>query len=139
MSNEIINSVKRLERVGAENSRVTKKLKAACETLGRKLEHELLQYGKNSNYETTYTVIGKTNLVIVGFRNSSDLIFNYDGNAEDMNYTEYLLCPSDTHVSREVALHFAEAVAKGLIDEVNDYITKKNIEDEIAIEKLTIL
>ena len=52
MNNSIINSLKRLERVGQETSRVTKKLKLACEEVGELLEEKLEPFKNNKSTDS---------------------------------------------------------------------------------------
>ena len=130
MNNSIINSLKRLERVGQENSRVTGKLKIACEEVGELLEKRLKPFQKNIEFQS---ITGKL------YFDLGELVFNYDNNLHIMNQHRYQVCPKNEYITRECALYFAEAIANGLLEKVSDWITKKNIESQIAVEQVTII
>ena len=124
MENSLINSLKRLERVGSETSRVTEKLKKAVEEVSQKI------------MECIKPVLPERESIYPDFTPIAEklyyckrcLIWDYDGYADEITYTDYDLRPSEGYVKREVALNFAAAIANGLLKKIVSKVEKENAE-----------
>jgi len=129
--NSIINAVKRLERVGEENSVTIKKLKEATEKVAKKL-NELIRPNMTFPYlDDNFHKIVRSLYYFDGM-----LIWDYDGEAQSYTIDDYLLRPTTGYVKRAVALDFAKAIADGMLDEIADWLEKKTKQNQEAIEKL---
>ena len=131
MEKNIINSLKRLERVGSETSIVTKKLKEACEKIGTELEEQLLPLLKNT-YEYEFQQITGCLTFL-----DNEILFDYDGDCRIENSNNYRLHPSDGWITRECALAFAKEIAEeNLIEKVADFIDAEKKKMESAVKNL---
>ena len=135
MRNSIISSLKRLERVGSETSKATKKFKRSVEEVGQKIFKITSEFRKQEevdNYQ--YTKIAKK-LFLVEWLNSNSvkLCYDFDGKLGEDNCESYRI---DSWPEREVCLHFSYAIAEGLLEEVAKWVSFKKIETDIAIEQL---
>lgn len=127
-NNSIINSLKRLERVGSETSVVTQKLKEAVEEIAKKIDEIVRPYVQENDFEPDFeTVIDHLHYFC------GTLIWDYDGEATPYIYNSYALCPNKTYVSRAVALDFAKAIANGLLENIAKWIAEKKAETEKAL------
>jgi len=149
-NNSIINSLKRLERVGSETSRVTTKLKEACEDVAKKIFEIARPFRKDHNpmemRNYTFTRIwgekGSDGKYISGLyivENNADYFYRFDYDnelcEEDIDVDRYLITHAG-YMSRECALEFAHAVANGLIDQVAIWVENKKLEAEEALKKI---
>lgn len=138
-NNSIINSLKRLERVGDETSRVTEKLKnAACE-VANKIYGMVIDYRREyrAHEIMKYTRITGANkqpgLFIVETSGGVCLAYDYDTEMHEYNYQDYILS-SDMH--RDMALRFSKLIANGVLDKIVDWLEKKKKKGQEAIEVL---
>ena len=147
-SNSIINSVKRLERAGAESSRMTKKLKAACEEvaqmiidkcpayieLPRKYKVVKCQYldaHMNIDSDDGWDWCLKTS-------NSSGHTLDdrwYVFGVKEIGHTPNPSYEGLTPANRETCLKFSKDIAEGLLDEVAELLEKRAEESRRAIEE----
>jgi len=131
MSN-IIDSLKRLERVGSETSVVTLKLKKSVESVAYKL-YEVMDYVDIDPTRPSPTkVLGKL------YTDGKYLFWDWDGNMYGYNYHDYNLRSGETWVARSVALHFAQAIAEGFLDKISDWLEEQKAKTETALSKLPI-
>lgn len=145
-SNSIINSLKRLERVGSETSVCTKKLKkAVCEIANKIYEQtqEFCDYGDDIvNFFVKITgEKNKTGLRYFVCGGRKYLLWDIDYQADECNFLDYCISESSSKtrmydITRFVALSFAKAISDGLLDEVTKYIEQKKYEAENAIKQL---
>jgi hypothetical protein len=132
----IIDSLKRLERLGDENSRFTQKAKEAAKIVALRictnLDTVLLERAERYSNEEGYYLrkvheklyYCKTNSNSYGF-----VAYDNDNRLQEYNMIDYSLERSNaSDINREVALDFAKAIAEGLIDHVSTFI-------EIEVEK----
>lgn len=136
MEKNIINSLKRLERVGSETSIVTTKLKKACEKIGAALEEKLVPLLKKTDaYD--FQQITKDLYFL-----DTKILFDYDGKLRLENSNKYRLNPSEGWITRECALEFAREIsANNLLEKVADYIDaeKKKMESAVSgIENIQV-
>lgn len=130
-NNSLINSLKRLERAGEENSATIQKLKEATEKVAKKLD-ELIRPNMTFPYlDDSFHKIVRSLYYFDG-----NLIWDYDREAQPYTFHDYDLLPKDRYVSRKLALDFAKAIADGMLDEIADWIEKKTKQNQEAIEKL---
>lgn len=131
-NNSIINSLKRLERIGQENSKTVQKLKEATAEVGLKL------------FDLTYPLRNKSNgfyfqgicifeitagLWVAEIEDCfTEIIFDWDNKTNASNFKEHSII---NNVTRETALKFSEALANGLLDKIYEWINKRKIEMEI--------
>lgn len=127
--NSIINSLKRLERVGSETSRVTQKLKKATEKVAR----ELLKGIHNTGVEVNDFYI---HIAQALYYTGSTLLWDYDGNMHNISCWDYNLIPDDRDVSRNVALDFSKAISNGLLEDVSKWVEVKKNESEQALRDI---
>jgi hypothetical protein len=125
----IIDDVKRLERAGDENSRVTTKLKHAVDSVASKILENLGALRPGMRHAHDYEYVKIADRLFFG-RHSKDLYFDYDGELDLENEEHYCLTSDSRYPYREVSLHFAKAVAKGLLQEVAVYIETANKQAE---------
>jgi hypothetical protein len=119
-NSNIINSLKRLERVGSETSIVTTKLKKAVETIADKLENEISPLFDNCDEYDFYLITGCL------YYRDGNLYYDYDGDLSLDNIEDYALVPGSGLVSRKTALEFAHAVSeKNLLNGVIKWIEER--------------
>lgn len=149
-NNSIINSLKRLERVGGENSRVTQKLKAACvDTADQIIDiiHKSEIFDTNLSYDQIsrlYRLTGEPKsdgLCLLQYnKNYFDLVY-YEEYEEDMiitdNYKGFSLRYSED-ITRSRALKFSHDVANGLLDKIAVLIERKKTEVEKAQNQIEV-
>lgn len=131
--NSIINSLMRLKRAGAENSKTTQKLKESVEEVAGMLDkiiYPLISWGRDYPKYTFYRIIGKL------YYTNAGLIWDHDEKADLMNINNYLLCPKEEYVRRECALSFSKAIAEGLLDEIREWVEKETEKNNAAILKI---
>jgi len=130
MENSIINALKRLERAGDENSRVTEKLKASCVELGEFIEK---QVPHDVTLPRDYIVKTHRGSYYFGKINP-DQSFAYDDEIYTINIT--------VEPTRAICLEFAKDISEGLLDEIAEFLEKRIKKEEQAIkiieEKLVI-
>lgn len=139
-NNSIINSLKRLERVGDENSRVTEKLRDACSQVGGKIceiVKPLRDDDENLELPRGYKVItidwnrGQfQDDILKGTISAVNTGRSYDyhpGNDYDSIF------PGTT---RDQCLQFAHDISTGLLDEITNMVKKWKAETEQAAKKL---
>lgn len=134
-NNAIINSLKRLERVGSENSRVTYKLKQACEKVALELKKIIIESGILPDFQTLQSIeeskIGNTRLYVIETSDDYYCRYDYDGQMYDYNFHEdrYKVINASM-MSRDCALVFAKDIANGLINRIIEEIEKYKREVE---------
>lgn len=133
-NNSIINSLKRLERIGSETSRVIQKLKKSVIIVAQKLEDIIIPIRSGGNIECI-----TKKLYIV----NNKLCIDIDEQLLIDNCEKYQLNPDNGNVNRTIALYFANAIASGLIDDIINWIQRRKNEIdyvkkiiEIEIEKI---
>lgn len=127
--NSIINSLKRLERVGEETSVVTQKLKYSCEEVAGKIYdicHENLKFGENNDEYifSSFELPAGIRFTKNNFKNTSYLMIRR-GYGEE-NLQEYTL---DENVSRENALKFSKMIADGWLDKFTNFLKDRKAEE----------
>ena len=111
---EIIDALKRLERIGSENSKTVEKVKQAADRLSKHLlsvvpeDAERLPRG--------YIVLNR----------SAERVLAIDGES-----------PEVVSHSRHAALRFAEDVATGWLDDLADWLQAQATESESAVQALS--
>ena len=138
-SNSIINSLKRLERVGSETSIATKKLKTAVEEVASKIFKIVEPFKNQFNVfdEFEFTKITKD---LYLFENSANVVIVYDTDGKldeiTVGYDRYEIENSNI-MTRECALSFAKAVSEGLLDEVAEWVESKKVAVEKGLKQIT--
>jgi hypothetical protein len=154
--NSIINSLKRLERVGDETSRVTQKLKDACVNVAQ----EILEVIKDSGIiDVPDYYDGIVEYQLPCYLVDEERFTTQKAEKEDTNKKRHIvrlyvdcqdnwwLAYNDSGVtnskltgepSREDALSFAWIVSKGLVGAVAGWIEAEKKKDEKRIEMLAI-
>jgi hypothetical protein len=134
-NNSIINSLKRLERVGSETSRVTKKLKKAASDVANLIFEKVLPFKNDfDEYEgITWTRITgeneKSGLFLVETRDDICLIYDYAYEANMYNFEKYMISESTTYqheFSRNIALRLSSLISGDILNEVAMFIERKN-------------
>lgn len=155
MSNSIINSLKRLERVGSETSVVTQKLKKSCEEIADRIFDICKDYSNvfdPHNEEISWTKIAgdynketkkhSNSLWIIETMGSKDLYYESVDNLswENIMYNSELAEAYQIRysgcVSRETCLAFAKHISNGLLNEVVVWVENKKKSAEKALEQL---
>jgi len=132
-SNSIINSLKRLERVGSETSIATEKLKQAVAEVADNIFNIVGLFRNSFNVlnEYEFTKITKS-LFLIQTAVGIYLVWDID---KELNESNFLCERYDiryiTYMSRECALSFAKAISEGLLEEVADWVELK----KVAVEK----
>ena len=124
-NNSIIDSLKRLERVGSETSRVTEKLKTACNEVAKKIvsimKSECEDEEKNG-FRGEYSSISLPRGYRLILIDTTDchmwtLIVPSQDERIDHPYNRSLaFVPQD--ITRDDALQFSKDIAEGLLDEI---------------------
>lgn len=137
MSNNIINSLKRLERLGQESSRTTEKAKEAARKVARKIFDELnpilidrAERARENSNIFMKRIYGK--LFFVKEDSDPHICFDVDDEMNEYNWIDYSLEKDIDNIHRDVALGFAKAIAEGLIKEIADFIESAGQEAEKA-------
>jgi len=131
MSNSIINSLKRLERAGQENSRYTQKVREATSEVA-----DLIATCSISPLTENLTLLRELDIYPLG---KYSFIRGMQGkvliklNDEILNPSGYL--PSDGP-SRNTCLEFAKDIADGLIDAIAEEVEVENRKLQEAEEAL---
>jgi hypothetical protein len=135
MENSIINSLKRLERVGGESSRVTQKLFESCIKIGDFICKQVPSnvelprgYEKVIRHHEFGWEILKLNDVSEYERGGNINVTSQYING-DFNYWI-------NGITRKLALIFAKDISEGLLDEISEFLEKRKKESEKAIEIL---
>ena len=118
---DVIDSLKRLERIGSGNSKTTEKLIQAA----RDVENKIVEAFAASRHQTI-CVLGMRTMVggLVTHRPAYEIS---DLRLKRSSYEEYSVSED-----RESALEFSKAIAEGLLDEINDALQKRTVENENA-------
>ena len=137
MSNNIINSLKRLERLRQENSRATQKAKEAAQKVASMIYdqiHPILFERANQVLENDYVywkrIHGDLWYVNTG---SGYICMDINDEMNGGNYDNYKL---ETNVSRSCALSFSAAIADDLLEKVADFVESEKIKSEKAVKVL---
>ena len=137
-SNSIINSLKRLERVGSETSIATKKLKTAVEEVADNIFKIVEQFKNDFECleEFKFTKITKS-LFLYEDVNTTTVVWDTDGNLDETNFDEKRYdVRYSSYMTRECALSFAKAVSEGLLDEVADWVESKKVAAEKGLKQI---
>lgn len=131
-TNDVINSVKRLQRYGNENSRTTEKLRQAALTVA---EFIIQQVGRPYSilprgYRIEeFTVSGEERLILIAPATwcsgelESFLLCNEELHpTENYYWGDYIYCKRP---SKYTLLKFAEDISSGLLDEIADQIKEE--------------
>jgi len=141
-NNSIINSLKRLERVGSETSRVTEKLKEACNEVAIKIVEQLKSYCE----DVTSPMPGEFREIKLPENYSMIKIDTEDTTRwtlivpsqdvwEDHPYNRSLAyCTGD--ITRHDALRFSKAISEGLLEKIADWLEGKKAIAEKALKKI---
>jgi hypothetical protein len=117
MTKKQFNALKRLERVGDENSKASLKLKEACAEVGKYLKslvpNNVVSSTGTSAYNNCY-------LHISNFK----LCYNTS------KYKSYDICDQE-NLSIDTCFKFAQHVANGLIDDFETWAEKHNIKKDV--------
>jgi hypothetical protein len=129
-NNSIINAVKRVERAGSENSKVTEKLKVACIELGKFIEKQVPNDVKLPRdyivrtFDSTY-YLGK---------------IDHDAKQEDVDWINgepyapaRLITNKYNPPTRKICLEFAKDISEGLLDEIAEFLEDRIKKEEEAI------
>jgi hypothetical protein len=130
--NSIINSLKRLERVGSETSRVTQKLKKSVEDVAKKILDSMEAFRVNDHDFYLSKISDK--LFYTSYQAILILYWDIDGKLYDGNAFDYALMPDNCYVSLDIALDFSKAIANGLLKKIADFIEKEKAIITNAIE-----
>jgi hypothetical protein len=122
MNNSIINSLKRLERLGSENSRLTQKAREAANDIEDKIT-ELMPEG--ISLPKNYKIIDKNGAKYLiqqekyyGAKANGTII-----KEDEEGYIDYGYRVNDG--TRGVILEFAQDIANGLLEEFADFMQKR--------------
>ena len=140
-NNSIINSLKRLERVGEETSIVTEKLKKSCEEVATKVLNictDNLEFSKScfsakesgcmfSSFELPDGII----YARCNFEHGGWLMIN--NNYDEFDYKEYSI---DHKASRNNALKFSRMIADGWLDKFTEYLEARNRKTKEALKDI---
>lgn len=131
-NNSIINALKRLERVGDENSRVTQKLKEACFILAKQISENVpSRVGLPRGYFVeTYTT--NTSPSDTFDYQLLKRYFDDDSKRLEIDYKTIIDFEDET-TSRTACLEFAADIADGLLTEIADWLEARKAESEKAI------
>lgn len=129
MEKELVNALRRLERVGSETSKCTQKLKDSCD----KIAGEILSSLSKSGVCTPEEICGEHKVYTIGkvvYEPHTD--DTYDRLYLNINDTYYGFYAHSVYrvwdtdiIRRDDALAFAKLVNDGLIDEVAAYIKER--------------
>ena len=127
MSNDVINAVKRLDRAGAENSRITEKLRDAVMTVAANIEARMPMNLHTLTLPRGYRLTRDVGAVDL---ESPEIV--------DNEYTPYRVRLNRAYdeISRNVALQFSEDIASGLLDEIAERIEKLTAAEQAALESI---
>lgn len=125
----IIHSLKRMERLGGENSRLTQKAKEAADELAKQIAESIPFAGK---LPEDYRIISYSEDFLI----KETRCPNYEKFEEfEVNGSVYL-GNKIYGGNREVVLQFAKDIANGLLDKFADFVEKKNALAKKSIEIL---
>ena len=142
-NNSIINSLKRLERVGNETSRVTAKLKTACNEVAKKIVEIMkskCEDAKKDYYPGEFPQVQLPRgyrVILIDTENDYrwTLIRKTQDEWQDHPYDRSLAyMPND--MTRGDALQFAKDISEGLLDEIAEWVEKKKLESEEALKTI---
>jgi len=132
METNIINALKRLERLGQENSRVTEKAREAANEIERKIV-EILP--KDVSLPGGYEIVKIREYESWGLVHVEG--FEYDEGDSDFYQDNELYSGNKIYdASREMILKFSADIANGLLDRFADFMEARKAEIE---EKAKIL
>lgn len=135
MTNNIINSLKRLERAGEENSRHTKKLKEATANVASQIFDSVkdsIELDTNYAIEWDYEKIAD-GLYFCKIGNNNPFISLCADSPEEADQN----CINEYEfVTRVNAFEFAKMVNEGVIDKVAEYLEQKRERAIKATERL---
>jgi len=128
MEKSIINSLKRLERLGSENSRLTQKAKDAANEIETRITSIL---PKHTPLPKNYVILNSNGTYLTKrcSENEPESIMNFFDGIETLGMPVY-------NGTRQTILDFAEDIANGLLDDFSDFLEKRNKKIEKAIVKL---
>ncbi|RJO63152.1 MAG: hypothetical protein C4542_00470 [Dehalococcoidia bacterium] len=128
--NNIINSLKRLERAGTEHSRATKKLFAAAREVAIFIENIApigVQLPQGYVVRKINSNIGSEKFLV---RDETDYIDGIGGYLHN-DFSCWIPLPT-----RIAVLNFANDVSAGLLNEIADFLVQRTLEDDTATATL---
>jgi len=141
-NNSIINSLKRLERVGSETSRVTEKLKEACNGVAIKIVEQLESYCEDVTSPTPgefreITIPENYRMIKIDTEDTTrwTLIVPSQDVWEDHPYGRSLAYYTGD-ITRQDALRFSKAISEGLLEKIADWLEGKKAIAEKALKKI---
>lgn len=139
----IIDALKRLERAGDENSRVTEKLKAATVILAEKIQENIETWDKLPKGYQLLPGSGEYNRYLIKNLSEKDGKVTYfnETQCEDPYFIDYhkdtfLWISRSGKLTRKGALEFAKDISEGLLDEISAHIKEAAKKAEKAAEVL---
>jgi hypothetical protein len=128
---DIIDSLKRLERIGSENSKTTLKLIAAAAELSRKIADQYVGHGADIVIASRSGTLLMADGSRLARNPNKRLLYKIVGgrvvNGEDNRYVAE---------DRDAALLFSADIASGLLELISDDLQRRN---ELSEERLTVL
>jgi len=152
--NSIINSLKRLERVGSESSRSTEKLKKSCVEVAKAIRKnaEIVYDTSGTTFSTTFSDCNYSWFYLTCRKNKGDNLIlieteeeNYLSYEDDFQKSDYFEGPGNRkefeidcidNITRERALRFAADISNGLLDEVADEMEEFSNKSKESLEQL---
>lgn len=143
-NNTIINSLKRLERAGEENSRVTEKLKNSCEEIADKILKmfpDIEDHGYSAGEYPVGSKIISDNLAIIQYYKNNcgeclHVVFRDEFQEEQYGAIELYTLNIANSITRERALRFAKIIAEGELDRIAEKLESENSTSQTAIKIL---
>jgi len=134
LANGIINSLKRLERAGNENSRATQKLFKAANDVAAFIEEAVpfeCELPRGYRIEKVRSNVGSASFLVKEGEFGCDYI---DGIGGYLHGDFHCWIPEQ---KRSAILQFAEDIATGLLDEIAEFLEKRADKSLSAAEVLT--
>jgi hypothetical protein len=119
----VIDSLKRLERAGAEDSKTTAKLVAAARDLAAYLEREVLPKDVQNEWPAPYLTSQGDGWV-------------WNGRVLYRGHPDFVEAPASQDWQRGEALLFAQFIAEGWLDRVGDWLEERTQQASAATETL---
>ena len=131
LMSDIIDSLKRLERVGSENSKTTEKLIAAAQELGQKIVDQF----RISTKREDVTVVDRRNKSWEDTKThyKPEMYYFIEG-GRLKNGTKDMFVDE----SRDAALAFSKDVALGLLEHITEGLTKREAESKTGLAHLDV-
>ena len=125
----VIDSLKRLERAGAENSRTTEKLRDAAAKVAEKVEN------LTKGLDVAFLPRGYR----IENHRGSDYLMSPEIDMEDYCPQRFALYPGSSmqEPTRAAILRFAEDIEGGWLDEVAELLESRAVENDEAIGSMT--